>query len=86
MTFLPKSGDVDLERRVRHDLAFLFEEHGATVSANSLEAFGNYWNSNSRKIIEIKSFGLSSLLVPDMEYGNYYTSLSQQAQAKTLLL
>ena len=41
MTFLPKSGDVDLERRVRHDLAFLFEEHGATVSANTLEAFGN---------------------------------------------
>jgi hypothetical protein len=41
MTFLPKSGDVDLERRVRRDLAFLFEEHGATVSANTLEAFGN---------------------------------------------
>ena len=41
MTFLPKSGDVDLERRVRHDLAFIFEEHGATVSVNTLEAFGN---------------------------------------------
>jgi hypothetical protein len=41
MTFLPNSGDVDLERRVRYDLAFLFEEHGATVSANTLEAFGN---------------------------------------------
>src|SRR5271170_5771062 len=41
MTFLPKSGDADLERRVRRDLAFLFEEYGAAVSANTLEAFGN---------------------------------------------
>ncbi len=41
MTFLPKAGDVDLERRVRRDLAFLFEEHGATVSANTLEAYGS---------------------------------------------
>jgi hypothetical protein len=41
MTLLPKRGDVDLEGRVRNDMAFLFEEHGATVSANTLQAFGN---------------------------------------------
>ena len=41
MTPLPKRRDVDLERRVRNDLAFLFKEHGATVSANTLQAFGN---------------------------------------------
>ena len=41
MTLLPKNGDVDLERRVRRDLAFLFEEHGATITANTLKAFGN---------------------------------------------
>jgi hypothetical protein len=41
MTFVPKSGDADLERRVRRDLAFLLEEHGAAVSASTLEAFGN---------------------------------------------
>jgi len=41
MTLLPKNGDVDLERRVRRDPAFLFEEHGATITANTLEAFGN---------------------------------------------
>src|ERR1700730_8271150 len=41
MTPLPKRRDVDLERRVRNDLAFLFKEHGATVSANTVQAFGN---------------------------------------------
>jgi hypothetical protein len=41
VTFLAKDGDVDLERRVRRDLAFLFEEHGAKLTANTLEAFGN---------------------------------------------
>jgi hypothetical protein len=35
MTFRPKNGDVDLERRVRHDLAFLFEEHSATINLSS---------------------------------------------------
>ena len=32
---------MDLEERVRRDLKFLFEEHGATVRANTLDAFGN---------------------------------------------
>jgi hypothetical protein len=41
MTLMPKSGDVELEQRVRTDLAFLFEEHGAVVSANTREAFGS---------------------------------------------
>jgi hypothetical protein len=41
MPLLPTNRDVDLELRVRHDLAFLFEERGATVSANTLEGFGN---------------------------------------------
>jgi hypothetical protein len=40
-TSAPKSGDVDLERLVRRDLAFLFEENQATVSANTIEGFGN---------------------------------------------
>jgi hypothetical protein len=34
-------GDVDLERRVRRDLAFLFEKYGATVRMNTIEPFGN---------------------------------------------
>ena len=33
--------DVDLEQRVRRDLAFLFEEQGATVRSNTLQDFGN---------------------------------------------
>jgi hypothetical protein len=37
----PRSGDGNLEQRVRRDLAFLFEDYGATVSANTLEPFGN---------------------------------------------
>ena len=40
-TFTPKRGDADLEQRIRTDLAFLFEKYGATVSSNTLEAFGN---------------------------------------------
>ena len=38
---MSRVGDVDLEQRVRRDLAFLFEEYGATVSANILDAFGD---------------------------------------------
>jgi hypothetical protein len=34
-------GDVELGQRDRRELAFLFEEYGATVSSNTLEAFGN---------------------------------------------
>ena len=33
--------DVDLEERVRKDLRFLFSDYAATISSNSLEAFGN---------------------------------------------
>ena len=33
--------DVDLEQRVRRDLAFLFDDHGATVRSNTIEDFGN---------------------------------------------
>lgn len=40
-TFTPKRGDAYLEQRIRRDLAFLFEKYGATVSSNTLEAFGN---------------------------------------------
>jgi hypothetical protein len=40
MASLPKPGDVDLEQRIRHDLAFLFDEYGAVVSSNTLDDFG----------------------------------------------
>jgi hypothetical protein len=40
-TFAQKRKDAELEQRIRGDLAFLFDEHGATVSSNTLEAFGN---------------------------------------------
>lgn len=33
--------DTGLEKRVRRDLAFLFEEYGAEVTANTVEPFGN---------------------------------------------
>ena len=34
------ASDVSLELRVRHDLDFLFIEYGATVTSNTVEAFG----------------------------------------------
>jgi hypothetical protein len=40
-TFAEKRKDADLEQRIRRDLVFLFDKHGATVSSNTLEAFGN---------------------------------------------
>ena len=40
-TFAKKRKDADLEQRIRRDLVFLFDEHGATVSSNTLDAFGN---------------------------------------------
>ena len=40
-TFAQKRRDADLEQRVRRDLAFLFDEYGATVSSNTVVAFGN---------------------------------------------
>jgi hypothetical protein len=40
-TFAQKRRDADLEQRIRRDLAFLFDDHGATVSSNTVEAFGN---------------------------------------------
>jgi hypothetical protein len=33
--------DLDLEQRVRRDLAFLFDQYGATLDSNALEAYGN---------------------------------------------
>ena len=38
---LSRGGAADLEERVRRDLKFLFEEHGATVRANTLDTFGS---------------------------------------------
>jgi hypothetical protein len=40
---VPKGSDRELERRIRRDLAFLFEEHGAIITSNSYypRAFGN---------------------------------------------
>lgn len=38
--FRPRPGDAELEQRVRRDLAFLFDEHGATVSDSTVGAFG----------------------------------------------
>src|ERR1700680_1856058 len=82
MTFLPKSGDVDLERRVRYDLAFLFRRARSNVSceySRSFRKFGDSWlrqttwNFNLRRRTEIKSLGLPSLRATDMEYGNCYT-------------
>jgi hypothetical protein len=35
-----KGLDSDLEERVRRDLAFLFDHYGATVSSNTLQAYG----------------------------------------------
>jgi hypothetical protein len=32
--------DADLEERVRRDLAFLFDEYGATITSNTVEPFG----------------------------------------------
>jgi len=40
-TVAQKRKDADLEQRIRRDLVFLFDERGATVSSNTLEAFGN---------------------------------------------
>lgn len=40
-TFAQKRRDADLEQRIRRDMAFLFDEYGATVTSNTLEAFGN---------------------------------------------
>jgi hypothetical protein len=36
-----KSRDSDLEQRVRRDLAFLFDQYGATVSSNTVQVYGN---------------------------------------------
>lgn len=33
--------DAELEQRVRRDLAFLFEEYGATITSNTVEPYGN---------------------------------------------
>lgn len=33
--------DSPLEQRVRRDLAFRFDQYGATVDSNTLEAYGN---------------------------------------------
>ena len=45
--------DSDLEIRVRRDLAFLFEEYGAAVTANTVEPFGN-----SEVMVETRSLVL----------------------------
>jgi hypothetical protein len=94
MPFLPKSRDVDLERRVRHDLAFLFEEHGATVSGNIHEALGNSEITVTAGNLEFqfakydRDQEFRVAVAPRNGHGvcrNCYTSLSRQAQAKTLL-
>jgi hypothetical protein len=36
-----RSRDSDLEQRIRRDLAFLFDQYGATVGSNTLQAYGN---------------------------------------------
>jgi hypothetical protein len=38
---LSKKSDSDLEQRVRRDLAFLFDQYGATIRSNSVGAYGN---------------------------------------------
>jgi hypothetical protein len=55
--------DSDLERRVRRDLAFLFDQYGATVSSNTHQAYGN---SEIRKVPGIAVEPAHA----DREYGN----------------